>query len=174
MLWIIGGIVGAIFFMIILCYIASILSFELDEFLITICTVGILVFGLYCGLCGEPQGYTEPILKYEVELVSLNNTIGSQGGGNLWYVTISSGNVYTYRYEINDKYNIGGKAYKTNTLFGNVTEIESKECTKPVLKVYEREPRKNKWISFSIDAKTKTEYVFYVPEGTIQKEIILK
>ena len=173
MLWLIGTIVGTILAFCLGVFIASREGF-FDELFVAALTLVVFCFGMYGTLFGEAQGYTEPILKYEVELVSLNNTIGSHGGGNLWYVAISSRNVYTYRYEINDKYNIGGKAYKTNTLFGNVTEIESKECTKPVLKVYEREPIKNKWISFSIGAKPKTEYVFFVPEGTIQKEIILK
>ncbi len=91
----------------------------------------------------------------------------------MFYVSVSASNVYTYRYEVKDKYDLGGKSYETDTKSENVTEVESKECTKPVLKIYKRKPKRS-WITFAIGQPSKLEYVFYIPEGTIQKEVILK
>lgn len=171
MLWMIGGIIVAV---IIFCITCMFVNNE-DLILSIVCLMfASVIFGFVGGLFGDPIGYEEPVLVNEIELVSLNNTVSSEGGGNMFYVSVSASNVYTYRYEVKDKYNLGGKSYETDTKSDNVTEVESNECQKPVLKVYERKPIKKWWISFSIGAKPIEEYVFYVPEGTIQKEISLK
>lgn len=130
-----------------------------------------IIFGIAYGLF-IPTGYKEPVLTEKIELVSFNNELVSSGEGKLFYVSVSADNTYSYRYEVNDKYNLGGKSYEIGTVSKNVTEIESSECDKAVLKVYKVKP-KITFISFGLGA-SKTEYVFYVPEGTIQKEIALK
>jgi len=168
MLWIIGGIILAVFIFIVGVW----LGWDGEP----ICAL-ILIFlgiGILSGLWSPAKGYTESILIDEVELVTLSNNIASQASGGLFYVSVSPTNVYSFRYEVEDKYNLGGKHYETDTLTNNVTEVESKECKKPVLKIYEKKPIKNKWISFSISSAPIKEYVFYVPEGTKQKEINLK
>ena len=170
MLCIIGGIIIA-------CAIFWLLGeFVIDETLMTpliVLMVFVFGFGIIWGLFGEPIGYKEPVLVDEIELVSLNNTVSSEGGGNMFYVSVSANNVYTYRYEVKDKYNLGGKSYEMATLSDNVTEVESKECKKPVLKVYEKKPKRS-WITFAFGSSSKVEYVFYVPEGTIKKQVVLK
>lgn len=168
MLWIIGGIALAV-----IVFIVGI-HFDWDGEPISVLVSIFLVFGIVVGLVWPANEYTEPALKREVELVTLNNNISSQGSGGLFYVSVSANNVYSYRYEVEDKYNLGGTSYETATLTDNVTEVESKDCKKPVLKIYEKKPIKNMWISFSLLDSTIKEYVFYVPEGTIQKEIKLK
>ena len=170
MLWIIGGIVVAIGLFWFAC---TFIDSEALAYPLIILMIVTFFFGIFWGFFGDPIGYEEAVLVDEIELVSLNNTVSSEGGGNMFYVSVSASNVYTYRYEIKDKYNLGGKSYETDTKSGNVTEVESKECKTPVLKVYERKPKRS-WITFSFGHSPKLEYVFYVPEGTIQKEIILK
>lgn len=116
------------------------------------------------------SGYEDPVLVNEIELVSLSNSVESEGKGNLCYVSISANNVYSYRYETNENYGIDGNAYKVGTISENVTEIESKDCTTPVLKVYKQKGKTN-WFVFS--DRDIISYVFYVPNGTISKEVKL-
>ena len=170
MLWIIGGIIVAV---VLFWFACDFIDSEVLAHIFIVLTVVSFFFGIFWGLFGEPIAYRDPVLVDEIELVSLNNTVSSEGGGNMFYVSVSASNVYTYRYEVKDKYNLGGKSYETDTKSNNVTEVESKECTKPVLKVYERKPKRS-WITFAFGHSPKTEYVFYVPEGSIQKEIVLK
>lgn len=135
--------------------------------------LSVIVFflGIFIGIF-MPTDYQETVLVNEIELVSLNNEITSTGDENLFYVSVSADNTYSYRYEVNDKYNLGGKSYKVGTVSENVTEIESSECDKAVLQVYKVKPKVT-FVSFGLGA-SKIEYVFYVPEGTIQKEIASK
>ena len=65
------------------------------------------------------------------------------------------------------------KEYKTATIVnnGNVTEIEDPDCQKPVLLEYERTAKKSIW---TFGVASETNYVFYVPEGTISKDITLQ
>lgn len=168
MLWILGGVIIEIIILVIggiYCDNDSLVGF-----------LGALVLGIgiAIGLCYPAKEYTELTVVSEVELVSLNSNVASQWRGGLFYVSVSADNIYSFRYQVDNKYDLSGSAYETDTLSNNVTEIESKDCKKPVLKIYESKPIKNKWISFSLFDETIKEYVFYVPEGTIQKEIILK
>ena len=144
-----------------------------DEDFITFFVFLLLVLGSFVlGIFAPIQGYKdEAIFEKEIELVSLNNTTASEGSGGLFYVSVSGENVYSYRYEIVDKYGISGKSYKVGTVSKNVTEIESKDCSKPVLRVYKRKPKRGIW-TFAIGS-TITEYVFYLPEGTIVRNVKL-
>ena len=112
--------------------------------------------------------YEEWIFKEETELVSLSNTQVVEG----FFVNRSSENVYTYRYEINSDFGTEtSKEYVIDTVCGNVEEIEDPKCETPLLKEYKSKFGVNFWrIMFPKEA---TKYVFYVPEGTIQKDIKL-
>lgn len=116
---------------------------------------------------GFGDSYNEPILTQEIELVSIKTSTEAQG----CYLHISPTNAYSYRYEITDDYNLGGKNYKTKTITSNVREVESKDCKKAVLKVYTRTPKKSIWF---FSGKSIEENVFYVPEGTVIKDISLE
>lgn len=100
----------------------------------------------------------------------------SEGSGPL-YVSISANNVYSYRYEI--KSSLGtetSKEYEVKKLSeedGKIIESEDENCKIPVLKVYSAKPKISKW-TFGILGERKYSYVFYVPEGTIQKDVKLK
>ena len=133
----------------------------------------IFVVSLVLGLFVPIEGYNEEAeMIEEIKLISLSNTVSSEGYGGMFYVSVSANNVYTYRYEVNNEYGISGKSYKVSTISKDVTEIESKDCKVPVLKIYRRDPKRFLF-TFGLLADV-TEYVFYVPEGTIQREVILK
>ena len=139
--------------------------------LLVVLMISIPIFSIFLGLFSPMQGYKEPVLQKEIEIVSLNNATASQGHGGIFYVSVSGENVYSYRYEVENKYEVTGKSYVVATVSENVTEIESKDCEKPVLKIYKREARKGIW-TFSL-GESITEYVFYVPEGTIVRNVEL-
>ena len=144
---------------------------DISELLLTVLTI-ILVVGVFMGVFVPLQGYEEPVLVKEIKLVTLSNSTVPQGGTKgIFYVSISADNVYSYRYEVDDKYGISGKSYKVSTVSKNVIEVESAECEVPVLKVYNRKGKKGLF-TFAV-LTDETEYVFYVPEGTIIKDISL-
>ena len=95
-------------------------------------------------------------------------------GTGLVYVSLSADNAYTYRYEIDSEFGTEtGKTYKTQTLVGeDVEEVEDPNCKQAVVRVYQREGKKSIW-TFAFWTK-ETKYIFYVPEGTISKEVKLK
>ncbi len=116
-------------------------------------------------------GYKEKQLETTVELVSLGTEVTSVGSGNRRYVTVSGEKVYTYRYEVENTTNLEGTMYKTETVSGNVEEIESEKCETPMLYIYV-EKSKNSWW-FSMHTNDRYTYVFYVPEGTIVRDVTL-
>lgn len=135
-----------------------------------------ILFSVGCVICVllpfiASFGYQEPVLAEEIQLVSLDNTVSSVGDGNLFYVSVTAENVYSYRYEVDNTTNLPGTMYETAIVSGDVKEIESTECEQPVLKVYASKPKGDFWFTF---AKDKYTYVFYVPEGTIVKDVTLK
>ena len=145
-----------------------------EFFNILLGTIAMLVLfvSLTLGLFVPIQGYSDKAeLISETKLVTLSNQVVSEGHGGLFYVSVSANNIYTFRYEVDDKYEISGKSYKVGLLDGNVTEVESKNCKVPVLKEYKRKAKKGLF-TFAFFQNRK-EYVFYVPEGSIVKEVSL-
>lgn len=119
----------------------------------------------------EPvAGFNEPELKEEIELVSLNNSVVSEGIGGLFYVSVTAENVYSYRIEVPNTSEKEGKMYELKTVKGNVKELET-DTTKAVLRVYKAKPKRWLW-TFAIGA-SETSYVFEVPYGSITHEIAL-
>ena len=134
--------------------------------------IGIIItFAIVIGVFEPISGYKEWELIRETELISLSNDIASGGTGRL-YVSLSADNVYTYRYEISSEFGTEtSKEYKTTPLTGkDVEEIEDPNCEVPVIRVYQRDAKRTIW-TFGVYGETK--YVFYVPEGTIAKEVKL-
>lgn len=135
------------------------------------CLTIISVFvGIITPLCIN-LGYNEKQLETKIQLVSLGTDITSTGSGSRRYVTISGEKVYTYRYEVENTTELSGTMYKTDTVSGNVEEIESAECNTPMLYIYV-EKTKNSWW-FSVYTQDRYSYVFYVPEGTIVRDVTL-
>jgi len=57
-----------------------------------------------------------------------------------------------------------------NSFGKNVEEVEDPNCEVPVIRVYRKVAKATIW-TYGLYSKTK--YVFYVPEGTIYKEVNL-
>ena len=105
---------------------------------------------LVIGLFYPAKGFTDWQLVKETELVTLSNSVASQGSGRMFYVSISADNVYSYRYEIESEFKTeGSKSYKVDTV------------------------RKMSIWSFAF-LSDETRYVFRVPKGTISREVALK
>lgn len=137
-----------------------------------ICFVVVLV-GCTIGVVVPVNGFNEWKLTQETELVTLSNSLAS-GGVGMIYVSLSADNAYTYRYEIDSEFGTEmGKTCKTQTLVGkDVEEVEDPNCEKAVVRVYQREGKRTIW-TFALGTE-ETKYIFYVPEGTISKEVTLK
>ncbi len=167
MLTIVIGIIASI----IITYILLVITDKAG--VAGICCIGI-VLSIHLGLFCPISGYNDWELIKETELVSLSNASASGGSGFI-YVSLSADNAYTYRFEVDSAFGTSSsKEYKTATIINSdndVIEVEDSECQKPVLMEYGRTAKKSIW-TFGL-ASDETSYVFYVPEGTISKEIKL-
>ena len=144
-----------------------------DALVFLIVVIGVFLSG-FLGLFAPFNGYNDWELIKETELVSLSNASVSGGTGFI-YVSLSADNTYTYRFEVDSTFGTKSlKEYKTATIVNddNVIEIEDPACQKPMLMEYNRTAKKSIW-SFAFLAD-QTSYVFYVPEGTINKDIKLE
>ena len=45
----------------------------------------------------QPAAYSEPILVNEVALVPFDENVSTTGDGNIFYVSVTSTNIYSYR-----------------------------------------------------------------------------
>lgn len=172
MLTIIIGIIITVAILVFLEYIA----YKTNDFCLLIVEILFASFGLLTslllGMYYPFSGYNDWELVSETPLVGLSNTTASVGSGYI-YVSISPENAYTYRYEIDSDFGTeSSKEYKTATVTGNVVEIEDPACEVPVLRKYEQTAKKSIW-TFGLTT-IETKYVFYVPEGTIIKEVKLQ
>lgn len=168
MLTIILGVVVTILFIWVVCIICN----NISPTIVASLGTSTIIAGILVGLFIPVSGYTEWKLENEIELISLSNTTAF-GGEGLIYVSLSADNSYTYRYEIESEFGTEtSKEYTTNTLVKkSIEEIEDSECETPMLKVYSRKGKKSIW-TFALFSKEE-HYVFYVPEGTISKEVKL-
>jgi len=131
-----------------------------------------IVSSITVGLMIPISGYSDWELVEEKELISLSNSLGTEGYGGI-YVSLSAENVYTYRYEIESEFGTEtSREYVTKTISFNVQEIEDPNCQKPVIRTYLKKAKKTAW-TFALGAN-EYSYVFYVPEGTISKEVNLQ
>lgn len=118
-----------------------------------------------------PTTYEEPEIVAEQEIVSLSNELGIDGHGGLFYVSVNSENIYSYRVALENERITGETAYEVRTIGEDekVLEVETTDGSKPRLVKYNENGKMSFW-SMGFD---KVTYVFYVPEGTISKEISL-
>ncbi|MBR5227045.1 MAG: hypothetical protein IKV94_00170 [Clostridia bacterium] len=109
--------------------------------------------------CIAPLGnYVEESELIEVkELMPMPNS--DTGGVQFVYVDKNLEYRYISKYPQNSK----EKTLK-NSDMAFVTQIESKECDTPVLKIYKRKEKMG-WITLGLHSRI--EYVFYVPYNTI-------
>ena len=132
----------------------------------------IAILGIFEGIFRPLSGYEEPQIDSTTKLVSLRDETISEGSG-LFYISISGNNSYTYYVEVDSPYaSDSQKAYKSNTISSNnVTIIEDDNYTDAKLITYVKYGKKSFW-TFAVDCK-EYEYVFYVPTGTIVRDVSL-
>ena len=150
------------------------IEIKINDTIFSVIFVGVILSSLVIGLFYPAKGFTDWQLVKETELVTLSNSVASQGSGRMFYVSISADNVYSYRYEIESEFKTeGSKSYKVDTVSGdNVEEIEEANSSKAILQEYHRKGKMSIW-SFAF-LSDETRYVFRVPKGTISREIALK
>lgn len=168
MLTIIIGIVLAVIFVFVFMPRSKSVDVALAKFFMGILMV---ILAILIVAFSPISGYNEWGLIEETELISLSNDVAS-GETGMVYVSLSADNVYTYRYEINSEFGTEtSREYKTTALHNkDVEEIEAPDCEVPVIRVYQRDAKRTIW---TFGWYIETKYVFYVPEGTISKEIKL-
>ena len=134
--------------------------------------LGVLI-GIVIGVFVAHGGYTNPEIVSTLELVSLRDDVTSKSNSGLIYVTVSGTNTYTYYVEVDSEYaSSDQKSYKSYTISSdNVTIVEDKNSNVAKLVNYEKHGKRDFW-SFAVNS-TVNEYVLYVPEGTIVKNISL-
>lgn len=146
------------------------LALKMDDGLVAFLGLVFVITAVVTGII-IPVEYEEWELVNETELVSLSNDTIAEGGGGLIYVSVSGENTYTYRYKISSEFGTEtSKEYKVDTISEDVIESEDANCEVPVLREY---VRKGKITIWTFGCSEETQYVFYVPEGTIQKDVKL-
>ena len=135
-------------------------------------TLGVACLLVGCAMGVLPwNGYEEMVESEVVELVSLRDDTVSEGGG-LLYVSISGENHYSYYTEVETPFATGNsKAYIGNTISGdNIIIVEDDDCSSAKLVTYSAKIKKSFW---SYGKGATYRYVFYVPTGTIARNISL-
>ena len=160
-------IIGIIICTIILC-IEFFLQTKYSSTLVGIIFFFSLLIGLFF-----PTKFGESELVRQTELVSLSNSTVSSGNV---FVSISGEEIYTYRHRIDTEFGTETSTeYVTSSIShddGNIIESEDINCKAPVLLEYMTKSKVTIWtFGFGV---ALTDYVFYVPEGTIQKDVQLK
>ena len=109
-----------------------------------------------CWVINEPfYGYKEAVLKEEIDLQQLDVSCKLEDKTDIYLVT-SYNSVYLFKPNESDEVQTEGK--------NNVTYIQTAECEKPILRIYERKPKAG---LFSFGGETLTELEFYLPENSV-------
>lgn len=122
----------------------------------------VTIFIIPLSIWAPLQGFEEKECVEEIQLVALQDR--EQEG--VYFVEKDVYGVYTYAYSTKDEYDLEGDTYNEKDL-NRVKIYQSPDCTIPVLKVFES---KAKFGIFSFGFYTETEYVFFIPEGTVLQE----
>ena len=77
---------------------------DINGIVFSVIFTGVVIVAGGIGLFYPIKGYTDWQLVKETELVTLSNSVASQGSGRMFYVSISADNVYSYRYEIESEF----------------------------------------------------------------------
>ncbi len=169
--WLLVGIVGAVIGFGIALVLVVKWEWDFEN------TVGFFILipimiGLGFSFFGINNNYNEKTVVLTEPLIALSDGVASSGGG-LFYVSVSANNMFTYYTEVESEYaSENSSTYVSKTVPGSLTVIvEEKNNTEPRLVVYEQTGKKSFWYFSTLP--TITEYVFYVPEGTIQRNITL-
>lgn len=169
--WLLVGIVGAIICVAIYAVLAFKFDWEISEGGLWICAILPCFVAFWISICGNTNNYNEKALVSMEPLIALSDGVSSYSG--MFYVSISPDNTFTYYTKVETEYTTeNANSYVSKTTPGYLSVIvEEKNNTEPRLLVYKQTGRRSFWY-FNVPT-TITEYVFYVPEGTIQRNITL-
>ena len=169
--WILLGIVGAVIGFGIAMVLVVKWEWDFEKSVVFFVLIPILA-GLFISFYGNNDNYNEKTVVLTEPLIALSDGVASSGGG-LFYISISANNMFTYYTEVETEYTTEDtNSYVSKTVPGSLTVIvEEKNNTEPRLVVYEQTGKKSFW--YFNTPPTVTEYVFYVPEGTIQRNMTL-
>lgn len=152
-------IIGALMLSVILYVILSegVLLDDLPSFIISFGLAMVIIsLGLFCPF----SGYEEP----EIEQIELSSI--TENAEHPYYLIISNDEKYIYKTsEIINKYGVSEKVIEV--LNKNTVAVYEEEREDAILQKYVYKG-KISGFTFAIGAK-KTEYVFFVPQGTIIK-----
>lgn len=107
------------------------------------------------------EGFDNKECDSEYELIPLrrNKLVEKK-----YYIQILN-NKATFAFDNSDEYELDGVAYQEETVKGKIILYESDEYVVPVLKVFKKRPTREIWTLAPFS--TKTEYVFFVPMGSV-------
>lgn len=111
------------------------------------------------------EGFEEREETEEIELLKLKR--GDKK--TVCYLEVVDKNKVIFAYDNSDMYDLDGIAYEEGFKKGNIKIYETEFCEEPILKTFVTEPSRD--VFTFAPFSTKTEYVFYVPEGTVLKKI---
>lgn len=168
--WLLVGILGAVIGFVIA--LVLVVNFDMSDSYVLFFVFFPLMLGLLFSLCGN-TGYNEKTLVSTEPLIALSDGLASSGGGGLFYLSVSANNMFTYYTEVESEYaSENSSTYASKTVPGSMVIVaEEKNNTEPRLVVYEQTGKKSFW--YFNKPPTIIEYVFYVPEGTIQRNVAL-
>ena len=169
-----GILAGALFA--VLTFVCKIKTDDIrTNFIMCMSTLAVfsVIGGFALGIFEPVSGYGEPEIVSTTELVGLRDETTLEGTGGLFYVSVSGTNSYTYYVEIDSKYASNSqKAYECKTISNDkVVIVEDDTYTDAKMVTYVRYGNKSFW-TFAAGAK-QYEYVFYVPTGTIARDVSL-
>lgn len=121
----------------------------------------LIVISIFLGVFYPLQGYSEPVVVKEEELISFSNE-------NEVYL-LDYGEEYLYKI-LSNKDEEKGNIYETKTVEKcNAKKQKFENCEEPVLIIYERKPVSGIWTFALCDSEE--EYMFEVPKNTIKYSI---
>lgn len=163
---------GFILIGILMLALAVKIAWDYDNYILVVLSVFATTVLVVLGICVPISGYNEPQVESESVLVALRDDTVSVGSGRMCYVSVSGTNSYTYYVEIESPYASDSQvAYKSVAISDdNVTIIEDDNCTEPRIVEYVIHGKKSFWTFAVVD---EYEYVFYVPTGTIARDVSL-
>lgn len=169
----VGILAGILVFGLTCLHVSRCKKEDMEDTLLFLLAFVCVIGGLIEGITEPVSGYGEPQMVSTTKLVSLREESVTEGKGCLFYISVSGTNSYTYYVEVDSPYiSNSQKAYQSNTISSsNVTIVEDNSFEDAKLVTYVRYGKKTFW-TFAVGAK-QYEYVFYVPTGTIARNVSL-
>ena len=161
------GIVAAILFIVCVAIITVKFSDTFNPAFLCTPFACLLVLGGFISGHLAISGYNEPILTSTIKLLELPSDLLPEDANTPAYLLIEN-KKYTYNAKVESIQGIPSlKQPKTKRLISNnVLIYEDDTYTDEKLEIYEATPKQTFW-TFATMALARTEYVFYVPTGTV-------